>query len=81
MKITWNRWAAAGLSVALAGGLLAGCSDSKPAQEAPKAGAKPFEGKNLTIVTANHPWSEAIKPLLPEFEASTGMKVTVQSFF
>jgi multiple sugar transport system substrate-binding protein len=32
-------------------------------------------------VTANHPWGEAIKPLIPEFEEATGAKVDVQSYF
>jgi len=67
---------------AMSAGLLAGCGGgtSADATPAPKT-EKPFAGKKLSIVTANHPWGEAIKELLPQFEASTGMKVDVQSFF
>lgn len=43
--------------------------------------ARPFEGRSITFVIANHPWGEAIKPLLPEFEEATGMTVNVDSFF
>lgn len=44
------------------------------------AAAKPFEGKKITLYTANHPWADTIKTLLPEFEAETGMKVEIQGF-
>jgi multiple sugar transport system substrate-binding protein len=44
------------------------------------ADAKPFAGKKITFYTANHPWAETIKELLPEFEDSTGMKVEIQGF-
>ncbi|TBL70457.1 sugar ABC transporter substrate-binding protein [Paenibacillus thalictri] len=77
-----------GLTAVVASGLLAGCGNkTETPAPAPAAGgngqtaAKPFEGKKLTLVTANHPWGEAIKPLLPQFEEKTGIKVEVQSFF
>ncbi|CAM4321226.1 sugar ABC transporter substrate-binding protein [Paenibacillus alkaliterrae] len=41
----------------------------------------PFQGKTITLVTANHPWADAIRPLLPEFEAATGVNVIIQGFF
>ncbi|OXM84810.1 ABC transporter substrate-binding protein [Paenibacillus rigui] len=84
MKQSWNRWVGAGTAVMMAAALAAGCGNAseKPADSNTKAAAgKPFEGKSITLVTANHPWGEAIKPLLPEFEAATGMKVNIQSFF
>lgn len=84
MKKSWKRWVGAGTVVMMAASLAAGCGNTseKPAETGNKAGAsKPFEGKSITLVTANHPWGEAIKPLLPEFEAATGMKVNIQSFF
>jgi multiple sugar transport system substrate-binding protein len=40
-----------------------------------------FEGVNLRVVTANHPWTEALKPLIPEFEKATGIKVNMEQFF
>jgi multiple sugar transport system substrate-binding protein len=79
-----------GLVATMSAGLLTACGSgngAKPnAQEpakdnAPKAAAKPFEGKKLTVVTANHPWGDALKTLIPQFEEKTGMKVEVQSFF
>jgi multiple sugar transport system substrate-binding protein len=45
------------------------------------AGDKPFAGQTITLVTANHPWSEALTPLLPDFEAKTGIKVKVENYF
>lgn len=84
MKKSWKRVLGAGTVVMMAASLAAGCGNTseKPAEAGNKAAAgKPFEGKSITLVTANHPWGEAIKPLLPEFEAATGMKVNIQSFF
>jgi multiple sugar transport system substrate-binding protein len=78
MKSSWNRWIRFGASVLLASTLEAGCADK---QHNDQAALKPFEGKSITFVTANHPWGDAIKPLLPEFEAATGMKVNIQGFF
>lgn len=88
MNRSWNRWMGASMAVVLTA-TLAACGStekttpqaSNEAPKATKAAAKPFEGKSITLVTANHPWGEAIKPLLPEFEAATGMKVKVESFF
>jgi len=73
------------LTAALAAGCAGGTNNNTNQGAQPGGGAaagdKPFQGKSITFVTANHPWGEAIKPLLPEFEAKTGMKVNVQSFF
>ncbi|TJY44085.1 sugar ABC transporter substrate-binding protein [Cohnella pontilimi] len=93
MNKSRKRWFGGGLTLALAASLLAGCggnsdnnsasgsnSPSAPAASG-SAAAKPFEGKSINLVTANHPWAEAIKPLIPDFEAATGMKVNVESFF
>jgi multiple sugar transport system substrate-binding protein len=88
MKNSLNRWVGTSMAVVLTATLAAcgGAEQAAPqagtaAPEATKAAAKPFEGKSITLITANHPWGEAIKPLLPEFEAATGMKVKVESFF
>ncbi|WP_248926713.1 ABC transporter substrate-binding protein [Paenibacillus hamazuiensis] len=85
MNASMKRMAGIGLTAVMATGLLAGCATSKTPEAGQQgqgqAAAKPFEGKKLTLVTANHPWGEAIKPLLPQFEEKTGMKVEVQSFF
>jgi multiple sugar transport system substrate-binding protein len=81
MRNIINRWMVTGTVLVVAASLLVGCAGKTPAADPTKTAAKPFEGKSITLVTANHPWGEALKPLLPEFEAATGMKVNVQSFF
>ncbi|MEF3306124.1 ABC transporter substrate-binding protein [Paenibacillus sp. GYB003] len=86
MRHKSKRMTGAGMAVLLSTALLAGCAggaanNAGEGTQGGGAGAKPFQGKSITLVTANHPWGDAIKPLLPEFEAATGMKVNVQSFF
>ncbi|MBB6670450.1 ABC transporter substrate-binding protein [Cohnella nanjingensis] len=80
-----------GTAILVTASILAGCGGndapaaSSPAStasgSAPAASDKPFAGQTVTLVTANHPWSEAITPLLPEFEAATGIKVKVENYF
>jgi multiple sugar transport system substrate-binding protein len=36
--------------------------------------------KELRVVLANHPWTDAIKPLIPEFEKANGIKVKLESY-
>lgn len=43
--------------------------------------AQPFKGTTLRVVLSNHPWSDAIRPLIPEFEELTGIKVNAESYF
>lgn len=94
MKNHVNKWASIGLTLIMVVALFAGCSSgnqsSNSAEQNDKgqdatapaeSNNKPHEGKTLTLVTANHPWGEALKGLLPEFEEKTGIKVEVQSFF
>jgi multiple sugar transport system substrate-binding protein len=95
MKSFRKRWLGTGTAIVLTAVLLAGCGGnsnntsepSKSASPAPSASgsaapaAKPFEGKTINLVTANHMWGDTIKTLIPEFEAATGMKVNVQSYF
>lgn len=85
MNRLMKQWLSIGLTAVMATSLLTACA-KKPAegqtgQGQAGEGAKPFAGKKLTLVTANHPWGEAIKPLLPQFQDQTGMQVEVQSFF
>ncbi|MBW7881520.1 MAG: sugar ABC transporter substrate-binding protein [Caldilineaceae bacterium] len=67
--------------------LIAGCAApaAAPAPQAqPAAGegeaAQPFAGTTLRLVAANHPWTEAITPMLPEFEELTGIKVNLEAY-
>ncbi|CAM4110765.1 sugar ABC transporter substrate-binding protein [Paenibacillus alkaliterrae] len=83
MNQTMKRVLNTVLISAVSAGLLAGCGGGEGTKQPVdvQASAKPFEGEKLTIVTANHPWGDAIKEMVPQFEAKTGMKVDVQSFF
>jgi multiple sugar transport system substrate-binding protein len=69
---------ALGLTLAMTLGLVAGCGTAAPQTT---ASAKPFAGTQLRVVFANHPWAEAIKAQLPEFEQKTGIKVNLENFF
>jgi multiple sugar transport system substrate-binding protein len=40
----------------------------------------PYAGTTLRFLAANHPWTEAVKPLLKDFEAQTGIKVNLESY-
>lgn len=93
MKTRMKRWIGNAVTGLLVASMIAGCSGNNGAanqntpapdssdQPAETTSAKPFEGKTLSLVTANHPWSDAIKELLPDFEEKTGIKVNVESFF
>jgi len=43
-------------------------------------GKGPYAGTTLRVLGANHPWAEAIKPLLKDFEARTGIRVTLETY-
>ncbi|UJF32926.1 ABC transporter substrate-binding protein [Paenibacillus hexagrammi] len=92
MKRTMKQWIGVSTTAIMTVTMLAGCGSSgseagkdqggqATATAAATANAKPFAGKTISLVTANHPWADAIKPLLPEFEQETGIKVNVESFF
>ncbi|MFB9276715.1 ABC transporter substrate-binding protein [Cohnella cellulosilytica] len=91
-----KKYIGAGTALIVTASILAGCggnsspeASSPAASQAPASASasastgndKPFAGQTITLVTANHPWSEAITPLLPEFEAATGIKVKVENYF
>lgn len=40
----------------------------------------PKKVPTLRVVLANHPWTDAIKPLLPEFEKTYGIKINFESY-
>lgn len=73
------RGVAVVLSLAMSLGLAAGCGTS----QAPKdtSSDKPYAGTQLRVVFANHPWSDALKAQLPEFEQKTGIKVNAENYF
>jgi multiple sugar transport system substrate-binding protein len=41
---------------------------------------KQFSGTNLTFIMNEHPYTEALQPLLPEFEKLTGIKVKFEVY-
>lgn len=41
---------------------------------------KQQSGKELTVLLSEHPWTEALRQHLPEFEAKTGIKVKINAF-
>jgi multiple sugar transport system substrate-binding protein len=43
-------------------------------------GKSPYTGTTLRLLGANHPWTEAIKPLLRDFEGRTGIKVNLEAY-
>jgi multiple sugar transport system substrate-binding protein len=57
----------------------AGCGGGtapKPAADP----AKPFAGKTIRFVASNHNWTDVIKPMIPDFEKQTGIKVNLESY-
>ena len=43
--------------------------------------AQPYKGTTIRVVLANQPWSDAIRPMISEFEEATGIKVNAESYF
>ncbi|PLS18778.1 ABC transporter substrate-binding protein [Bacillus sp. M6-12] len=62
---------------------LAACSGGDTSTETKGGGGSKEEKKpaELRVVGANHPWTEAIEPLIPEFEKETGIKVKLEKYF
>lgn len=55
-----------------------GCGSNT--QTAKPEGQK-FSGTTIRFLASNHPYPEAIKAMIPEFEKKTGMKVNMESYF
>lgn len=73
------RGVAVVLSLAMSLGLAAGCGNSQATKTT--SSDKPYAGTQLRVVFANHPWSDALKAQLPEFEQKTGIKVNAENYF
>ncbi|HSR11287.1 MAG TPA: extracellular solute-binding protein, partial [Thermodesulfobacteriota bacterium] len=75
-----RRWVAAGALLVLgawfcwAAGAIAAEPDLSYYRQA-KINWRQFEGQKLTIGLNKHPYTESLLPLIPEFEALTGVKV------
>jgi multiple sugar transport system substrate-binding protein len=48
-------------------------------QSSGSSGGAAAAPQEIRVLLANHPYGELLKPLIPEFEKSTGIKVTVES--
>ncbi|HWR30710.1 MAG TPA: extracellular solute-binding protein [Negativicutes bacterium] len=59
--------------------IVVGCGGGVPAKPTADP-AKPFAGKTIRFVASNHNWTEVIKPMIPEFEKQTGIKVNMESY-
>jgi multiple sugar transport system substrate-binding protein len=44
------------------------------------SGSKPYAGTTLRVLLAVHPWADAIKPLLADFQQQTGITVKIESY-
>lgn len=69
---------AAVLTVAACGG--GNGNGEASSSSAPGNAAKPYEGQKITVFAVNHPWTDAVKAKIPEFEKASGMQVDLQVF-
>jgi len=67
--------------------MLAACQPAPTPTEAPKEAPpvegfnwKHFEGKTVTLLLNEHPWTEGLRTVVADFEAETGIKVNMQPF-
>ncbi|NGQ95940.1 sugar ABC transporter substrate-binding protein [Brevibacillus sp. SYP-B805] len=84
MKKSFSRlkMAAGALSLIVGlGAVLAGCGGGNQAAPTPAQQPAGKTEQTIRLVAANHPWTEAVKTLLPDFEKATGIKVKVDSYF
>lgn len=56
--------------------VLAGCGGSST----PANSAKPYAGTTIRVLFATHPWTDAVKPLLAQFQQQTGITVKMESY-
>ena len=78
MKSFMKRGAAL-TAVLTTAAVMAGCGGSGSAPKA--AEGQKFAGQTIRFVASNHTYTDAIKPLIPEFEKKTGIKVKMESYF
>lgn len=81
MKRGRPSWKRAGVAVLCGMLLSAGCNAGIESGQHPSFTEGSANTRSITLATGSHPWVDAIKPLLPQFEAETGINVNVQGFF
>ncbi|MGI6070801.1 MAG: extracellular solute-binding protein [Blautia sp.] len=55
-------------------------TQEEAAAEAEPSKDKPYAGTKLRVILANHNWTDAILPMIPEFEETTGIEVETESY-
>ncbi|TMV46143.1 sugar ABC transporter substrate-binding protein [Paenibacillus mesophilus] len=77
-----NRRAVLIACITLMAGLTSGCRGDagQPAESVPGGMGETLTGRSITAYMGNSPAADAIRALLPEFEARTGLKVDLTSF-
>jgi ABC-type glycerol-3-phosphate transport system substrate-binding protein len=81
-----RTWRLAGIVLAafiLVTSACAGQGQESATNTSPVTGAfdwKRFSGQEITLLLNEHPWTDGVQPLIPEFEKLTGIKVNVQTF-
>jgi multiple sugar transport system substrate-binding protein len=54
--------------------------DDEAEQATGKFDWKRYEGEKITLLLNEHPWTQGVEPLIPEFEEQTGIDVNLQTF-
>lgn len=81
-ELTPRRMLTTAAVSALVLGAITACGTGQPEGPAPDAQEfdwKRFDGSSVTVLTPQNPWFTAIEPLVPEFEALTGIDVDLQA--
>lgn len=73
-----KKWVAV-LLIAMFALTVAGCGGGDK-KEPVKDMKKPYAGQTIRVLFANHPWAEAIKPMVADFEKETGITVKAESY-
>jgi len=79
MKRFQRTWALIMLVAILGSVALTGCGGTKEAPKGTSNSDKPYAGTTMRFLAANHPWTETLKTMIPDFEAKTGIKVQMES--
>ncbi len=68
------------LSVAGCGAGTGSSENSDVTKTAGQFDWKRYSGQTINVMLNEHPWTDAVKKLLPEFEQQTGIKVKLQTY-
>ncbi len=57
-----------------------GSSDNKDVKASGKFDWERYSGQTIDVMLNEHPWTDGLKKILPEFEKQTGIKVNLQTY-